>query len=104
VACAKVGVLDEVQLLADPTRGWSWTRVLLGLPAEQLHLCGDPAAARLLQRLAAACGDTLHATRYRCGVAVSSGSSSSSSSHGRGRACVVGTLSPPHGHVTLAQT
>jgi ATP-dependent RNA helicase SUPV3L1/SUV3 len=68
-----VAVLDEVQMLGDATRGWSWTRVLLGLPAAQLHLCGDAAAAGLLHRLAASCGDALVVERYRCARAVCAG-------------------------------
>lgn len=61
-------MLDEVQMLGDKGRGWSWTRVLLGLPAAQLHLCGDPAAADLLGELASSCGDQLTVKRYRCAV------------------------------------
>lgn len=57
-------------MLGDRGRGWSWTRVLLGLPASQLHLCGDPAAAGLLEQLAAECGDTLDIKRYRSGRGV----------------------------------
>jgi ATP-dependent RNA helicase SUPV3L1/SUV3 len=64
-AVLQVGVLDEVQMLGDKGRGWSWTRVLLGLPAGQLHVCGDPAAAQLLEQLAAACGDQLTIKSYR---------------------------------------
>ncbi|KAL1511089.1 hypothetical protein AB1Y20_005911 [Prymnesium parvum] len=54
-----VAVLDEVQLLAHPERGWAWTRALLGLPAAQLHVCGSDDALPLLRTLAAACGDAL---------------------------------------------
>ncbi|KAF6256649.1 P-loop containing nucleoside triphosphate hydrolase protein [Scenedesmus sp. NREL 46B-D3] len=61
----QVAVLDEVQMIADKSRGWSWTRVLLGMPAQQLHLCGDPAAAGLLQELAGNCADTLTVQRYK---------------------------------------
>ena len=64
-AVLQVAVLDEVQMLGDKGRGWSWTRVLLGLPASQLHLCGAPAAAQLLEHLAAACGDQLTIKSYR---------------------------------------
>lgn len=63
---SQVAVLDEVQMLGDKARGWSWTRVLLGLPAAELHLCGDPAAAGLLEQLAAECSDQLSIRRYRC--------------------------------------
>jgi ATP-dependent RNA helicase SUPV3L1/SUV3 len=61
----QVAVLDEVQMIADKSRGWSWTRVLLGMPAQQLHLCGDPAAAGLLQELAGNCNDVLTVQRYK---------------------------------------
>jgi hypothetical protein len=46
-----VGIVDEIQLLADKSRGWAFTRALLGLPARTLHVCGDPAALPLLERL-----------------------------------------------------
>ncbi len=52
-----VAVLDEVQLLADRSRGWAFTRALLGLPARTLHVCGDPAALPLLERLCAEAGE-----------------------------------------------
>jgi ATP-dependent RNA helicase SUPV3L1/SUV3 len=52
-------------MIADQSRGWSWTRVLLGMPAQQLHLCGDPAAAGLLQELAGHCADALTVHRYK---------------------------------------
>jgi ATP-dependent RNA helicase SUPV3L1/SUV3 len=46
-----VAVLDEVQMIGDQTRGWAWTRALLGLRARELHLCGDPAAEPLVRSL-----------------------------------------------------
>jgi ATP-dependent RNA helicase SUPV3L1/SUV3 len=38
----EVAVVDEVQMMADPVRGFAWTRALLGLRADEIHLCGDP--------------------------------------------------------------
>ena len=49
--CAGHVQVDEIQMLGDPLRGAAWTRALLGLPAQQLHLCGNPAALPLLQRI-----------------------------------------------------
>ncbi len=46
-----VAVVDEVQMVADPSRGHSFTRAILGIPAHTLHICGDPAALPLLRRL-----------------------------------------------------
>ena len=45
----EVGVIDEIQLIACPDRGWAWTRALYGMPARELHVCGDPTALPLLQ-------------------------------------------------------
>lgn len=59
-----VAVVDEIQLLGDPHRGWAFTRALLGLPVAELHLCGDPAAVPLVQRLVQKCGDTLEVVTY----------------------------------------
>ncbi|KAF5838453.1 hypothetical protein DUNSADRAFT_2847 [Dunaliella salina] len=60
----EVGVLDEVQMMADPGRGWGWTRVLLGMQAQTLHVCGDPGALPLLKQLAEECGDILEVRQY----------------------------------------
>ena len=54
-----MAVLDEIQMMGDGSRGWAWTRALLGLPAKRLHVCGDPAVLPLLERLAGECGDKL---------------------------------------------
>nr|GFD59215.1 helicase, C-terminal [Tanacetum cinerariifolium] len=37
-------VIDEIQMIGCRTRGFSFTRALLGIAANELHLCGDPAA------------------------------------------------------------
>ena len=39
-----VAVIDEIQLIGDADRGWAWTRALLGVPAKEVHVCGEPAA------------------------------------------------------------
>ena len=49
--CAGHVQVDEIQMLGDSLRGAAWTRALLGLPAQQLHLCGNPAALPLIQRI-----------------------------------------------------
>lgn len=46
-----VGVIDEIQMIADRDRGWAWTRALYGLPARYLHLCGDESAIQLVKEL-----------------------------------------------------
>ncbi len=45
-------------MLGDESRGWAFTRTLLGLPARTLHVCGDPAALPLLERVVAETGQS----------------------------------------------
>ena len=59
-----VAVLDEVQMICDPDRGYAWTRALLGLPAKEIHLCGDDTALKLVERLAKKMGEELEVRRY----------------------------------------
>lgn len=32
----EVAVIDEIQMLRDQSRGWAWTRALLGIAAEEV--------------------------------------------------------------------
>lgn len=41
------------------TRGFSFTRALLGISADELHLCGDPAAVPLIEEILKVTGDSL---------------------------------------------
>lgn len=50
-----VAVIDEIQMLGDEKRGWAFTRALLGLPAAQIHLCGEARALSLVRRLLESC-------------------------------------------------
>ncbi|KAH6948432.1 hypothetical protein HPB50_024373 [Hyalomma asiaticum] len=54
-----VAVIDEIQMMRDPQRGWAWTRALLGLAAKELHLCGEAAAVGLVRNLLASLGEEL---------------------------------------------
>eukprot|EP01065_Artemidia_motanka_P048887 TRINITY_DN8002_c0_g1_i3.p1 TRINITY_DN8002_c0_g1~~TRINITY_DN8002_c0_g1_i3.p1 ORF type:complete len:832 (+),score=249.21 TRINITY_DN8002_c0_g1_i3:64-2559(+) len=51
-----VGVVDEVQMIADPSRGWAWCRAVLGLPAREIHLCGEARAVPVVRKLLLAAG------------------------------------------------
>lgn len=46
-----VAVIDEIQMIADPDRGWAWTQALLGLKAKEIHLCGEASAVPLVKRI-----------------------------------------------------
>lgn len=53
-----VAVIDECQMIADRERGYAWTRAILGVLAEEIHLCAAPEAKDLLLRIIKSCGDT----------------------------------------------
>ncbi|KAI9375742.1 ATP-dependent RNA helicase SUV3 [Aspergillus egyptiacus] len=60
----EVGVIDEIQMISDPKRGWAWTRAVLGARATELHLCGEARAVPLIREIAALTGDKLEIHRY----------------------------------------
>ncbi|KAL0477636.1 ATP-dependent RNA helicase [Acrasis kona] len=60
----EVAVIDEVQLLSDPNRGWAWTRALLGIRAKEVHVCGEERTLQALKKIAADCGDDLIVNQY----------------------------------------
>ncbi|KAI8136697.1 P-loop containing nucleoside triphosphate hydrolase protein [Fennellomyces sp. T-0311] len=47
----EVAVIDEIQMIADPLRGWAWTQALLGLKAKEIHLCGEASAVPLVKSI-----------------------------------------------------
>lgn len=59
-----IAVIDEAQMISDPDRGHSWTRAILGVRAQEIHVCMSPAAERVLCHLITLCGDTYEVRRY----------------------------------------
>lgn len=57
-------VIDEIQMITDDQRGWAWTRALVNIYAEEIHLCGDPSALALVQQIVDLCGDELEIKEY----------------------------------------
>jgi ATP-dependent RNA helicase SUPV3L1/SUV3 len=57
-------VIDEIQMLTDPQRGWAWTRALVNIQADEIHLCGDHSVLELVKKILALCGDTLEIREY----------------------------------------
>ena len=55
-----VAVIDEIQMIGDESRGWAWTRALQGVPANEIHLCGDASALPLVRN------QQQHSRRSRC--------------------------------------
>lgn len=59
-----IAVIDEAQLVADPDRGHSWTKAILGLRAPEIHICMSPAAEPVICHLIELCEDTYEVERY----------------------------------------
>ena len=51
----EVAVIDEIQMLTDPERGWAWTQAVVGANADEVWLLGalsaEPAIRALAERL-----------------------------------------------------
>jgi ATP-dependent RNA helicase SUPV3L1/SUV3 len=54
-----VAVIDEIQLLTDPQRGWAWCQALVGAPAKRVLMTGSPDAIPLVRALAEYLGEPL---------------------------------------------
>ncbi|XP_050815344.1 ATP-dependent RNA helicase SUPV3L1, mitochondrial isoform X1 [Gopherus flavomarginatus] len=61
----EVAVIDEIQMIRDPARGWAWTRALLGLNAEEVHVCGEAAAIDLVTELMYSTGEEVEVRNYK---------------------------------------
>eukprot|EP01084_Bolivina_argentea_P251903 422678_1 len=62
-----IAVIDEIQLMGEcgNDRGWAWTRALLGLHANEIHICGDETVKKLVTKIAKQCGDTIEYKKYK---------------------------------------
>ncbi|XP_061820259.1 ATP-dependent RNA helicase SUPV3L1, mitochondrial [Nerophis lumbriciformis] len=61
----EVAVIDEIQMIRDRSRGWAWTRALLGLCAEEIHVCGEPAAIDFIKELMCTTGEEVEVHTYQ---------------------------------------
>jgi ATP-dependent RNA helicase SUPV3L1/SUV3 len=59
-----VAIIDEIQMMADESRGYAWTRAFLGLKADEIHVCGDPSVLDIIRRICKQTGDELVENHY----------------------------------------
>lgn len=57
-------VIDEIQMITDPQRGWAWTRALVNIFSPEVHVCGDPSVLELIKQIVELCGDELEVRNY----------------------------------------
>ncbi|KAM9860638.1 ATP-dependent RNA helicase SUPV3L1, mitochondrial [Aulostomus maculatus] len=61
----EVAVIDEIQMIRDASRGWAWTRALLGLCAKEIHVCGESAAIDFIKELMFTTGEEVEVHSYK---------------------------------------
>lgn len=59
-----LAVIDEIQMVSDPERGWAWTDAVLGCPAEELVMCGSEDAVPWIESCARTTGEDLAIERF----------------------------------------
>lgn len=52
-------------MIKDPQRGWAWTRALLGLMAEEIHLCGEAGTIDLVKQLCLTTNEDVEVRNYK---------------------------------------
>ncbi|XP_063375115.1 ATP-dependent RNA helicase SUV3 homolog, mitochondrial [Cydia amplana] len=61
----EVAIIDEIQMIGDRGRGWAWTRAILGLQADEIHLCGEAGAINLVEEICNTTGEELEVRTYK---------------------------------------
>lgn len=59
-----VVVIDECQLIQDDSRGCYWTKAILGMKAETMHLCAAPEAEDILVKIIKDCQEEYEIIRH----------------------------------------
>jgi len=52
-----VAVIDEAQMIFDPSRGWAWTQAIVAVPARELLIICSAFAVPVLENLLGLCGE-----------------------------------------------
>lgn len=60
----EVCVIDEAQMISDPERGFAWTRAILGVLSDTIHVCMAPEAMNIVIKLIELCGDTYEVQKH----------------------------------------
>jgi RNAse (barnase) inhibitor barstar len=59
-----VCVIDECQMIGDSSRGFAWTKAILGVLAKEIHICTAPEALDLLMKIIKSCNDTFEIVEH----------------------------------------
>ncbi len=59
-----VCVIDEVQMIDDPDRGWAWANAIIGAPAQEIIMTGSPNAKEAVIAIAEYLGEELEIIEF----------------------------------------
>jgi ATP-dependent RNA helicase SUPV3L1/SUV3 len=59
-----VAVIDEAQMIFDPSRGWAWTQAIVAVPAREVIIIGSEYAAETIDNLLGLCGERCTVRRF----------------------------------------
>ena len=60
-----IAVIDEIQMISDKQRGMAWSRALLGLKCDEIHICGALNAKDILETIINDCEDEYEIKEYK---------------------------------------
>ncbi|AGF56235.1 MULTISPECIES: helicase-related protein [Clostridium] len=60
----EIAVIDEIQMISDPFRGMAWSKAVLGLQCDEIHICGAANAKYILETIIKDCKDDFEIKEY----------------------------------------
>ncbi|AKJ29169.1 helicase-related protein [Caldimonas brevitalea] len=59
-----MAVIDEAQMIFDPSRGWAWTQAIVGVPAREVLIICSAFAVPAIENLLGLCGERCEVQRF----------------------------------------
>lgn len=59
-----IAIIDEIQMINDSQRGAAWTKALLGLRCEEIHICGALNSKYIIEEIIKDCNDKYEFKEY----------------------------------------
>ena len=60
-----IAVIDEIQMISDSFRGMAWSKSVLGLQCDEIHICGAVNSRYILEKIINDCGDEYEIKEYK---------------------------------------
>ena len=60
-----VAVIDEAQMIFDPSRGWAWTQAIVGAPAREVIIICSAYAVPAIETLLGLCGEAVEVRQFQ---------------------------------------